>query len=94
ASGSGLDSYAPQVDAVLGAQLARLVRYIETGDAEAPAEAPAQVAPSAADQRKAILAAWAKQAAADQAADARKGVHAAPESRRKSGKRDASADGH
>ncbi|MGA9828898.1 MAG: hypothetical protein WBQ57_11300, partial [Rhodanobacteraceae bacterium] len=68
ASGSALDSYAPQVDAVLGTQLARLVRYIETGNPKAPAEAPAPKAPSDADRRAAIFAAWAKQAAADRGA--------------------------
>jgi uncharacterized protein YndB with AHSA1/START domain len=36
ASASGLDKLAPSVDEVLGAQVARLKRYIGTGDPEAP----------------------------------------------------------
>jgi len=62
ASASGLDTFAPQVDAMLGAQVARLVRYIDTGNAEQPVAAPPPD-PSAA-ARAATLGEWAAQAAA------------------------------
>ncbi|MEP7043078.1 MAG: hypothetical protein ABI843_08440 [Dokdonella sp.] len=39
ASTSGLDAFAPQVDEVLGAQVVRLKRFIETGRADEPAAA-------------------------------------------------------
>lgn len=66
ASSSGLDAFAPQVDQVLGAQVARLVRYIDTGNAEAPVTA--LVPPKSADAQAALLDQWAQQAAQEQAA--------------------------
>lgn len=39
ASASGLDTFAPNVDEVLGLQVARLKRFIETGSADEPATA-------------------------------------------------------
>jgi uncharacterized protein YndB with AHSA1/START domain len=55
-SSSGLDQLAPSVDEVLGEQVARLRRYIATGNPEPPAE---EKAAAAADAAK------AKEAAAD-----------------------------
>jgi len=48
-STSGLDAFAPQVDEVLGAQVVRLKRFVETGRADEP---PAQP-PKAADAKPA-----------------------------------------
>lgn len=42
---SGLAEWAPLVDRVLGEQVERLRRYVETGSPEAPARAPAQPEP-------------------------------------------------
>ena len=66
ASTSGLDTLAPQVDAMLGEEVARLARYIGTGHAEAPVAAR-KVEPVT-DAQAAILDAWAKSAAATQRA--------------------------
>jgi len=45
ASVSGLDAFAPKIDEVLGAQVARLKRFLDTGRAdEAPAAEPAKAA--------------------------------------------------
>ncbi len=61
ASNSALDTFAPQIDQLLGAQVARLVRYINTGNPEqAVVAAPV---PESADVRAALLRAWATQAA-------------------------------
>lgn len=60
ASESALDTLAPQVDQQLGAQIARLVRFINTGNAE---QAAAPAAPASSDVRAALLRAWATQAA-------------------------------
>lgn len=65
-SSSTLDAFAPQVDAMLGAQVARLVRYIDSGNPEEP---PPVIAPAQANARSAILDEWAKRAAADKAAE-------------------------
>ena len=43
----GLDGWAGAVDGVLRQQLERLVRYVESGDPEAPAEPPADAGPAA-----------------------------------------------
>lgn len=67
ASASGLDVLAPQVDQLLDVQVARLVRYIDTGIADAPVAAPQH--PSADDTRAALLKAWATQATAEQPVD-------------------------
>lgn len=71
---SGLDVLAPKVDAMLGEQVARLVRYIDSGT---PDEPPAAPSPTAQDARAAILADWARQAAAARAAAAAKTHHPA-----------------
>ncbi|GAA0711177.1 hypothetical protein [Dokdonella soli] len=60
AGSSGLDAFAPKVDEVLGAQVARLVRYIDTGNPEAPT-APANTDAQAAS-RATILEEWKKSA--------------------------------
>ena len=67
-SASGLDQVAPQVDDVLGAQFARLLRFVDSGDPEAP-PAPAR-ADTDAGQRAAIMAEW-KKSAEEQATRAR-----------------------
>ncbi len=51
---------------VLGAQVARLVRYIDTGNPEVPTAAPEP--PKSADAQAALLDQWAQQAAREQAA--------------------------
>jgi cell pole-organizing protein PopZ len=52
-SSSGLDQLAPSVDEVLGEQVARLRRYIATGNPEPPAEEKAAVAADAAKAKEA-----------------------------------------
>ncbi|MEO7063598.1 MAG: hypothetical protein ABI082_07505 [Dokdonella sp.] len=70
ASDSALDTLAPQVDQHLGAQVARLVRYINTGNPEQPLVAtPTQ---QASDVRAALLHAWATQAADEKSAAPKK----------------------
>jgi uncharacterized protein YndB with AHSA1/START domain len=76
ASASGLDTFAPQVDAMLGAQVARLVRYIDTGNAEQPVAAPPPD-PSAA-ARAATLGEWAAQAAAEKSTNPKNAKATAP----------------
>jgi uncharacterized protein YndB with AHSA1/START domain len=71
ASDSGLDKLAPNVDEVLGAQVARLVRYIDSGNPEAPAVA--ESATPNADARAAILQEWKQSAEVEKAAAAQKG---------------------
>jgi hypothetical protein len=66
ASSSGLDALAPQVDAMLGEEVARLARYIGSGHPEAPVVA--QKSETVTDAQTAILDAWAKSAAATQRA--------------------------
>ena len=53
ASASGLDQLAPSVDEVLGDQVARLRRYIATGNPEPPAEEKAAAAAEAAKAKEA-----------------------------------------
>jgi len=64
ASASGLDSFAPQVDDMLGAQFSRLVRFIASGDPEDKAKASdvADGTVRGAATRAAILDEWKKQA--------------------------------
>ena len=76
ASTSGLDTFAPQVDEVLGVQVARLVRYIDTGNPEQPAVTTP--AAQASDARAALLAEWAAQAAAEKSADPKNAKATAP----------------
>ena len=64
ASNSGLDTLAPQVDQTLGAEVARLVRFIDTGNPEAPAAAPAP--PKSPDVQASLLEQWAQQAMQEQ----------------------------
>ncbi|NCT69248.1 MAG: hypothetical protein GXC76_16590 [Rhodanobacteraceae bacterium] len=68
AADSALDGFAPQVDAVLGAQVARLVRYVDTGSADEPPQPAAAAAATPADAqaaaRAAILEEWKKSAEA------------------------------
>ena len=70
ASASGLDTFAPKVDEMLGVQVARLVRYIDTGNPEQPVVT--MPAAQASDARAALLSEWAAQAAAEKSADPNK----------------------
>lgn len=75
ASSSELDKFAPNVDDVLGAQVARLVRYIDSGNPEAP---PKEEPQPQADAQATVLEEWKKSAEAAKAAqsgspDAHKG---------------------
>jgi hypothetical protein len=72
-SASGLDAFAPRVDAMLGAQFARLVRYIDSGDPEAPAAPAAAPPPDPDAARAALLEQWKREA------EARSRGQAAPE---------------
>lgn len=67
-SASALDRLAPQVDQMLGEQVARLARYVETGDPALPPPVNAPE-PREGDTRKALLQAWAQSAAAANAQD-------------------------
>ena len=69
-SGSGLDQFAPAVDGVLGTQVDRLLRYVDTGNPEAADDGTAQPADKH-DARAGVIEEWAKQAAAEQAAGAK-----------------------
>lgn len=63
ASSSGLDKVAPDVDGVLGTQVARLVRYIDSGNPDAPAvPAIKEESESQKETRAAILEDWRKSA--------------------------------
>jgi uncharacterized protein YndB with AHSA1/START domain len=66
ASASGLDQFAPSVDGVLGQQFARLVRFVATGNPEAP---PAPTADTDAVRRAEIIEEWKKSAEEKAAAD-------------------------
>ncbi|MEO5559064.1 MAG: hypothetical protein ABIR10_05225 [Dokdonella sp.] len=88
ANGSGLDTFAPNVDEVLGEQVARLVRYIDSGNPEAP---PKEESPSHVDARAAVLQEWKKSAEAEKAAqsgalDAQKGKPAKAKPTKPAGK--------
>lgn len=70
ASNSGLDTFAPNVDEVLGEQVARLVRYIDSGNPEAPPkEEPKGQANVDADARAAVLEEWKRSAEAAKAGE-------------------------
>ncbi|MEZ5460317.1 hypothetical protein [Dokdonella sp.] len=60
---SGLDQFAPAVDEVLGMQLERLLRYIDTGNPEAPVVAEPEEAPSKKEARAELIEEWAEEAA-------------------------------
>ena len=60
AAGSGLDALAPTVDEVLGAQVARLKRYVGTGNPEAPAAEESKGDSKSADASKSGDASKAK----------------------------------
>ena len=64
---SGLDAFAPAVDKVLGAQVARLKRFIESGD---PSEPPPPLSPAVQNSRarEAILKAWKQSATEEKSA--------------------------
>jgi uncharacterized protein YndB with AHSA1/START domain len=62
-SASGLDAFAPPVDGVLAAQLARLQRYLESGDPEPPpAPPPVPHGTAEAARRAAIIEEWRRSA--------------------------------
>ncbi len=65
ASASGLDAFAPKVDEVLSMQVARLVRYIDSGNPEPPPPPPSDAEANAA-ARAALLDQWAREAAETQ----------------------------
>ncbi len=67
-SASGLDQVAPAVDAVLAMQIDRLLRYIDTGKADAPPGDEANEPASRRAARAELIEQWSKQAAAAQAA--------------------------
>ena len=76
-STSGLDAFAPQVDAVLAAQFARLQRYLESGNPEPPpAPPPVPEGTAEAARRAAIIEEW-RRSAEEEAAKA-KGDKAVP----------------
>lgn len=64
-SASGLDQFAPAVDQVLGMQLERLLRYIDTGNPEAPPAEPPVPPPGREDARAELIREWAEEAAQD-----------------------------
>jgi uncharacterized protein YndB with AHSA1/START domain len=71
ASASSLDKFAPNVDDVLQTQVARLVRYIDSGNPDAPAVPP--IKPESEAQREvraSILDEWKKSAEEQNAAPA------------------------
>ena len=70
---SGLDIFAPKVDLVIGGQVERLRRYLETGSPEPPAvPPPAPASPATGDAaaraRAAIIEEWKQQVLEEQAA--------------------------
>lgn len=75
ASASGLEALAPQVDEMLGAQVARLKRYVDTGKPDEPAEADAPM-PTPDALRAAMLEQWKREAEASKAADTAKAAPA------------------
>ena len=77
AGASGLDAFAPKVDEVLSMQVARLVRYIDSGDPEPPPPPPTD-AQANASARAAMLGEWARDAAAAQKAKPKEGNTATP----------------
>jgi len=68
---SGLDAFAPQVDAVLATQFARLQRYLDSGDPEPPpAPPPVPEGTAEAARRAAIIEEW-RRSAEEEAAKAK-----------------------
>ncbi|WP_326526904.1 hypothetical protein, partial [Dokdonella sp.] len=64
---SGLEQWASGVDQVLSGQMDRLLRFIDTGNADAEADAEAKdsaEAPSKREARAEIFAEWVRQAKA------------------------------
>lgn len=66
-SASGLDQFAPAVNQVLGMQLERLLRTIDTGNPDAPPAVEPEEAPDNKDARAELLEEWADEAAKDAA---------------------------
>lgn len=62
---SGLDQFAPAVDQVLGMQLERLLRYIDTGNPDAPVVAEPEEPPSKKEARAELIEEWAEEAAGE-----------------------------
>jgi uncharacterized protein YndB with AHSA1/START domain len=81
ASASGLDQFAPKVDEVLSMQVARLARYIDNGNPEAPPQPPVE---TSAEARAAILEQWKESAVEAQKTDP-KDAGAKPPKERKPG---------
>lgn len=71
AAASGLDALAPQVDEMLGTQVARLKRYLDTGNPDEPPQA-AEPTPTPDALRAAMLEQWKREAEAAKAGDAAK----------------------
>ncbi|HEY0180272.1 MAG TPA: hypothetical protein VGC30_11675 [Dokdonella sp.] len=84
---SGLDVTAPAVDDMLGTQVARLKRYVETGSADVPASPAKQASPQGDAARAAILEQW------KQAAEAERAKTKAPASKSAPAKKSGSAGG-
>ncbi|MBO9661512.1 hypothetical protein [Dokdonella sp.] len=70
AGASGLDALAPQVDEMLGTQVARLKRYLDTGKPDEPPQA-AELTPTPDALRAAMLEQWKREAEAAKAGDAK-----------------------
>lgn len=91
AGSSGLDALAPQVDEILGTQVARLARYLDTGSPDEPATADAAGAaaarPSPDAIRAALLEQWKREAEAARSGEAAKAAPAKP-AKAKAPKRD------
>jgi len=71
AAASGLDALAPQVDEMLGTQVARLKRYLDTGNPDEPPQA-AEPTPTPDALRAAMLEQWKREAEAAKAGEAAK----------------------
>ncbi|MEO7432345.1 MAG: hypothetical protein ABIR62_10010 [Dokdonella sp.] len=67
ASNSALDTFAPDVDGMLGLQVGRLVRYLDSGNPDVPATPPVkEESESQKEARAAILEEWKKSAEGQQ----------------------------
>lgn len=64
-SASGLDQFAAAVDQVLGMQLERLLRYIDTGNPEAPVVEAPEPDPTRKEARAELIEEWAEEAASE-----------------------------
>lgn len=82
AGSSGLEALAPQVDEILGLQIARLARYVDTGTPDEPATAEAAEAsgtrPSSEAVRAALLEQWKREAEAMRSGGTTKATPAKP----------------